>query len=459
MSTMINRRKFLKMAGTGIAGAVLVACAPAATQAPQVGETSVPTAALPEAEEVSLEFVMNDSTGWSDAVNKMMAKYMELHPNVKVRFNPVAFDQLTVVLPPRFAAGEPPDLLYCDAFWPWVQQGLVIDLNPFIQSDDIDLSKIADTGAGVIIGRPERYGLPFDFTGSVVAFNKTHFDKYGVEYPKEGWTTDDLQRMAIQLTRDANDKSPEDSGFDPANIKVYGTYFANGYFVGPLVKMFGGQPWSEDGKSCLFAEPNALEAFKYIGDLACQNHALLGPGVAPGDVDPFAAGMTAITFEGEWQLPLYKDITDFDWDCAAWPNGPKANYQYGGSDALGIAKASKHIDEAWSFAKYWIFEKEPALTTGAIMAPALNEAGLDDAILRGRIGGRGPSYENLVWAYTNMRTHSDCSIYYMGNHQELWYPVVNDTLASLLTLCNEPSVEGLITKAADQITEIMQKEG
>jgi len=451
----LNRRKFLQLASTGIAGAVLVACTPAApaTQAPAAVPTTAPAAADTAA---SLEFVMNDSPGWADSVNAMMKKYMDTHPNVTVKFTPVAWDQLTTVLPPRFAAGEPPDLLLTDAPWPWVQQGLVIDLNPLIDRDKLDLSLIADTGTGRLPGDSKRYGLPFDFTGSVVAYNKTHFDKYGIAYPTKGWTTDNLAEMAVKATRDENGKSPLDGDFDPKKIKMYGLQLSSPYQHGALIKMWGGKPWSEDGKTCLFDEANALESFTFFNDLACKKHAILGPGGAPANTDPFATGMSAMTIEGEWQIALYKDIKDFDWDVAAWPDGKRENWQYGGSDALGIAKDSKFIDAAWDFEKYWIYDKEAALTTGVIMPPALNEAGLDPKILNGRMGTRGPKMENLVWTYTNMRKRADCSVAYMANHQELWMPVMSDMLAGLYTLCSEPAAT-LVPKSAKQITEILQK--
>jgi multiple sugar transport system substrate-binding protein len=363
---------------------------------------------------------------------------------------------MTVVLPPRFAAKEPPDLLLCDAFWPWVQQGLVLDLKPLIDKDKLDLSLIADVGTGQITGNPTRYGLPFDFTGSVIPFNKTHFDKYGISYPKPGWTMDNLAEMAVKATRDANGKSPLDSDFDVKNIKIYGVQLSSVFFHGALIKSFGGRPWSEDGKTCLFDEANALECFTFFNDLACKQHAVLGPTGAATATDPFASGQCAMSIEGEWQLGLYKDIKDFDWDCAAWPDGKRENWQYGGSDALGIAKDSKFIDAAWDFEKFWIFNRDAALTTGIIMPPALNDAGVDPKILGGRIGGRGPSMENLVWAYSNMRKRADCSIAYMGNHQELWLPVMTDMLASLYTLCSEPAAT-LVPKVAKQITEILQK--
>jgi ABC-type glycerol-3-phosphate transport system substrate-binding protein len=322
----------------------------------------------------------------------------------------------------------------------------------------VDLSLIADLGAGVILGDPARYGLPFDFTGSVIGYNKTVLDKYGVAYPKEGWTTDDLQQAAITLTRDINDKSPADADFDPSNIKMYGVMLQNSNFWGAMVNMWGARLWSEDGKTCTFDSPNGMEAFTYWNDLACAKHAVYGPQptAQAGSGDPFVSQLAAISIEGEWQLALWKDITDFDFDVAAWPNGPRENWQYGASDALGIAKDSKDVDAAWEFEKFWIWNKDAALATGSIMPPALNDLGLDEGMLQARIGERGPTMENLEWAYANMRQRADGSVYYQGIRPDEWQPVFSEMLTTLLTLCNEP-VDPLVPDTAKQITDILQK--
>jgi len=477
MSTPFSRKTFLKLAGTSAASAFLAACTPAPpaapvaapTSAPQLTQPPEPTEApaateapaptpAPAAASVALEFVMNTSPGWDDAVNKMMGMFMKDHPDISIKFTPIDWGQLTIVLPPRFAAKDPPDLLLCDCFWPWVQQGLVADLNPLIERDKVDLSLIADVGAGLLGGNPARYGLPFDFTGSVIGYNKTMFDKYGVAYPKDGWTADDLRNAAIALTRDINDKSPADPGFDASNIKVYGTMLNNPSFWGPMVKMWGGSLWSEDGKTCTIDSPDALASFEFWNELACKQHAVYGPQptAQAGAADPFVSQLVAMPLEGEWQLALWKDIQDFDFDVAAWPKGPKAAWQYGASDALGIAKDSKSIDASWEFQKYWTYNKDAALVTGTIMPPALNDLGLDDSMLGARVGTRGPTLENVRWAYTNMRMKADGSWYYQGIHAEEWQPVFSEMLTSILTLCNEP-VDPLVPNTAKQMTEILQK--
>ncbi len=471
VSPKVTRREALRLLGLGALAAATAACAPATpkpTEAPQptAAAQEAPTA-VPEATEaptaapatkVDLEFVMNDSPGWADAVNKVMKMFMDQHPNITVKFTPIDFGELKTVLTPRFAAKDPPSTLLCDCFWPWVQQGMIRDLNPLIDRDQVDLTAIADLGAGLLFGKPDRYGLPFDFTGSVIAYNKTLCDKYGVSYPKQGWTTDDLRDAAIKLTRDQNDRSPLDAGFEAKNIRTFGVQLSNSFFWGAIVKMWGGTFWSDDGRTCLLDDPKAVESFVFFNDLACRQHALYGPQPTQqaGAGDPFVSSLVAMTIEGEWQLALYKDIADFDWDVAAWPKGPRAVSQYGGSDAIGIPKDWKYVDEAWEFIKYWIWNKEAALITGAIMPPALNEAGLADEALQPRIGKRGPSMENTRWAYTNMRQHSDCSIYYMSTHAEEWQPLLNDMMTSLLTLCDRPA-EALVKETTQQITEILRK--
>jgi hypothetical protein len=188
-----------------------------------------------------------------------------------------------------------------------------------------------------------------------------------------------------------------------------------------------------------------------------RQHAVYGPQptAQAGSGDPFVSQLAAISIEGEWQLALWKDITDFDFDVAAWPNGPRENWQYGASDALGIAKDSKDVDAAWEFEKFWIGIRMQHLLR-ADHAPALNDLGLDEGMLQARIGERGPTMENLEWAYANMRQRADGSVYYQGIRPDEWQPVFSEMLTTLLTLCNEP-VDPLVPDTAKQITDILQK--
>ena len=67
------------------------------------------------------------------------------------------------------------------------------------------------------------YGLPVGYTTHVVYYNKDLFDEKGIEYPKAGWTWNDLQETAKKLTN----KEKKVTGFafpgkpDPYDFEMY----------------------------------------------------------------------------------------------------------------------------------------------------------------------------------------------------------------------------------------------
>jgi multiple sugar transport system substrate-binding protein len=425
-----SRRRLLE-AGTA---AGVAAAAPALLSAP----------ALVRAQsKVELNLVFHVWAGWEDALKAIIQGFEAKNPSISVKYQLVQFDQLPATLTPRFAAKAPPDLVGANGGFPWAAQGLLIDLQPLVSRDKVDLTKLAGTlSIGRVLGKPEQLGLPVYLTGGLVFFNKTLFDKYGVAHPKQGWTMDDLRAAAVALTRDSQGRAPSDQGFDAQNIGHYGIYHGGGQLDEPFIRNFGGHFFNQDYTAALLTDPKTQAGFAYLNELACAEHALIipQPGAA-APVDPFVSQQVAISVNGEWQFSLYDSISDFDWDVAPPPQGPSGYpddyHVYAASDTIGIAKDSKHQDEAWEFIKYLCFDPSAQLNVAGSLGPALKEVAASPDFLAKRKGARGPSQENVVWSYKEMGAHSSFE-YYLGTTKNAtkWTPVYSDFEQSLLTLCN-----------------------
>ena len=468
MHRKLTRREFVTLVAGAGAGTLLAACAPAApeetaappTEAPPEEEkapTEVPAA--PEA--INLELVYHFWPGWEEAMTEITGLYAEKTPGVTVTFNPVGFGDLTTAMTPRFAAQEPPDLIIADGQWPWTQQGQLLDLTPLVDRDGMDLSLIKDIKGGQVVADPAKgqYGLPLYLVGSVIFYNKTVFDEYGVDYPAKGWTLDDFGDALVQLTRDGSGNSPEDANFDDQDIKLYGhSTYANTMWE-PFVKAFGGSYFDYDTLTCLLDDPKTVEAYTWINELSCQNHVAYGPGqpALPGGADAFVSQLVAMAVNGDWMFSLYQTIEDFDWDVASIPEGPNGKWCYGASNTLGIPKDGQYTEESWGFLKYFVWDKEAQLISGASVGPALNEAALDDEFMRLKVGERGPDLDNVRWAFEQMHENTTSEIYNMTRNSQQWNPILSDLDASLFTLCDK-DVETALADAAQQITEIIRKE-
>ena len=50
------------------------------------------------------------------------------------------------------------------------------------------------------------YGIPCYTDSYAICYNKAVFDKYGVEYPKEGWNWNDYEALAEELNLKSRQK-------------------------------------------------------------------------------------------------------------------------------------------------------------------------------------------------------------------------------------------------------------
>jgi multiple sugar transport system substrate-binding protein len=402
--------------------------------------------------------------GWEDALKAIIADFESKNPTIKVSYELIDYPQLETVLTPQFAAQDPPDLVISNGNFPWAAQGLLLDLRDRIAADNVDLSLIADTLVfGRVLGQEAQLGLPVYLTGGLVFYNKTLFDQYCVQYPAKGWTMDDFRAAAIALTRDGEGRSPADSGFDSGSIAHYGVYFSGGQNTEPFVRNFGGHFFNEDYTEALLTDPASVEAFSFLSDLACAQHALISPepGVTPPN-DAFVSQQAAMMINGEWMFSLYNTIPDFDWDVAPPPQGaagyPDGYHVYAASDTMGIAKDSQHPDQAWAFLKHLVFDLDSQLNVAGSLGPVLKEAGASPEFLAKRSGERGPSQENVVWSYEEMGAHSAYE-YYLGTTKNgtQWGPVYQDFERNLLTLCTE--VNGLLEEYDTKLTDAINSTG
>ncbi|MBD2863855.1 ABC transporter substrate-binding protein [Paenibacillus oceani] len=88
------------------------------------------------------------------------------------------------------------------------------DLTPLIKQYNYDLNQLDPAALGVVRSlstKNEIFSLPIYMAPNVLYYNKTIFDKFGVAYPKDGMTWDDLYEMSKKLTR--NDNGVQYRGF------------------------------------------------------------------------------------------------------------------------------------------------------------------------------------------------------------------------------------------------------
>lgn len=91
--------------------------------------------------------------------------------------------------------------------------GLVQDIGELIKSTNYDLKRLEPGVVDIMrkAANGQIVGLPLNMNVNALYYNKDLFDKFGVPYPKDGMTWDDIYELAKQLTR--NEQGIQYRGF------------------------------------------------------------------------------------------------------------------------------------------------------------------------------------------------------------------------------------------------------
>ena len=347
--------------------ALLAACAPAtepgatgdAADAPseQAGDAANDAADAPSDEQITIRVGTGDSGEGLTPHQEIISRFEAEHPNITVQLEPVSGSDYYARLLTQIAAGDAPDIMNIgdDAVPRFVEAGAFLPLDDFIASDDSFSTDIYLTGLldpGMYDGT--LYFLPKDYSPLGVFYNKAIFDEYGVDYPADGWTWDDLLATAQALTIDEDgDGTPE----------IYGLQMPGPWTTGfeYWVAAAGGQLISEDGTQFEgnLNSPEVAEAVQFYQDLYHE----YGVTPPPADMNAFGGGnsefdngQAAMRIFGRWPQGGYAENPAVDLAVAGVPQAAvRANVLFWGG--FGIYSGTENAEAAWEFLSFYAGEQ------------------------------------------------------------------------------------------------------
>lgn len=295
------------------------------------------------------------------------------NPDIKVNLLIIDQPDIAVKREAMIAAGEPLHVWSTnwggDGFASDRARGLLTDLTPLVERDNVDLSAFIPEVLAIYASEGKQWGFPFLTTGSYVFYNMDLFDAAGVEYPPtdwedKSWTWDAMVDKAKQLTQNYD---------DPTNA-TYGLLEGIQNIEGPAM-MFGDFPWPDDAYDTGFADsielatPAIINAFQRHHDLVYKD--MVAPDGASTEAlaalgGDFQSGRVAMRQNGGWGWWVYSSVTPdveggFCWGVAPNPWGtPNADVRaviY--TDPWVITKGleGNDLEDAWTFVKFLIAEE------------------------------------------------------------------------------------------------------
>lgn len=251
------------------------------------------------------------------------------------------------------------------------ENGLEIDMDELVKKHKVDLSKLEPT---VVEGIRQSSGgkltgIPIHTNNMVLYFNKALFDKFGVSYPKDGMTWDQMLDIAKKMTR--NEGGTQYFGFTTSPNHILRM---NPYSI-PNVDLKTQTPTiASNDKWKSFFQNVFLDPFTDAGYKQYLDKANKVPDINSFLKDQNVA-MYAYLSSLVYVLP--DDLQKLNWDMVSLPTfkdlpgvGSQSYPFY-----FGITKLSKHPDESMEVLKYMLSDDfQMELSRKGIMPVVKNEA-------------------------------------------------------------------------------------
>lgn len=291
---------------------------------------------------VTIRFATWDSEETLDLQKKMVEEFNAKNDKVKVVLEAYGADFDTKIAA-GMGAKDAPDVMY---MWNYPSYKDALEpLDSYIKKEGADYKdNFYDALWNYNKADGKVLGLPVGYTTHVVYYNKKLFDEKGVEYPKAGWTWNDLQETAKKLT----DKEKKITGFafsgkpDPYDFEMY--LWSNG---ASYVDKKGNLEGHVNSKK-------SIEVFHMFQDMLKEGSAITTEGSGSTEMK---SGKVAMFVNGAWSLGTLKEA-GIDYGIVELPKfkGGK-NVSIVSSSGIAMSKDSKHKKAAFEFMKYWTGEE------------------------------------------------------------------------------------------------------
>ena len=281
---------------------------------------------------------------------------------VKVKINVVDWDNYWTLLEAGASGGQMPDVfwMHSNTAQMYMENDLLLNLDDYIAKDDaIDLANYYE-GVVDLYNRDDngsQYALPKDHDTIALLYNKAIFDKYGVEYPTDDWTWEDVRDAATKITEAGKADGVYGYAINTSNNQ-------DGWYN--IIYDYGGQVITDDHKGTTIGSDEAkagMEMLRQILEVAAPQTVV----AETGTDSLFNSGLAAMITQGSWMINTFYKAEHHD--DYAWAMLPYADVngngqcdkgeRYSAYNGLGWAAAANTADPdaAYSLISYFCSEK------------------------------------------------------------------------------------------------------
>lgn len=276
--------------------------------------------------------------------------FQEANPDITIEFENIGkgsdyYTKLNTLV----AAGDMPDVTYLAPHYVaiFAAKNAIVPVNKHMEAAGIDTSQYYQKVLNFYKDGDNVYGLPIDAAALVTFYNTDMFDEYGVAYPEEGWTWDDLIEISANFVKDFD---------NDGTIDQYGIHLRPDYWPVYLKANTDHTVFDDyfTPTKYLMTEPESIQALQEYYDMWLVHGIAPGPSEVQQIKDYFMAGKAAMIIVGAWNMPKYiSNITDFKWNLAPLPLGDSGKpYNRGDGSAFALSAHSDSPKAAFRFINF-----------------------------------------------------------------------------------------------------------
>lgn len=345
---MRQRAKLSAFSGALMLAAALTACQGQGGTAPsgqnRTGEGANPAPATPAKPPEPVTLKIGYRPAAEADVNLMIEVLKKMRPEITIeKLSP------SNSIAEMLARGDKPDLLQ----FAWgelvtlSQTGLALDMTPYLKTIQVDLNSFRDgyidNLRGLFLDPSQLVALQYYTNTGLLYYNKDIFDRFGVEYPKDGMTWEGTTELARKVTR------------LEGGVQYQGLEARNSARLDDIKSQLGLSFVDKATGKSAFLSDN----WRYLMETLAK------PAQIPGNEKSLGTDGFNKTFQVAmlpWRDSLMSnmfDIPNFSWDIATFPTFEKApgiNTNYAGP-LVAVTSLTENKEAAFQFIKAVLSEE------------------------------------------------------------------------------------------------------
>ena len=228
---------------------------------------------------------------------------------VKVNINVVDWDNYWTLLEAGASGGEMPDVfwMHSNTVQMYMENDILLKLDDYIAADATTDTANYYEGVMNLYTRNDGgvYALPKDHDTIALLYNKAIFDEYGVAYPDDNWTYEDMYEAAKAITEGSNGEVYGFGGNTSNN--------QDGWYN--VVYAYGGQIITDDHKGTTIGSAEGKAGMEMVRKLLTVG-APQTVVAETGTESLFKSGKAAMISQGSWMINAFytaENAADYAW--------------------------------------------------------------------------------------------------------------------------------------------------